>query len=281
MPAKLARVLPISGFEKLLDYRVPPTIEKALRLGCLVRIPIRNRQELGVVMEFPKTGQLPPEKLKQITQLVMEHPALTEDSTELMYWMHDYYGAGFESLLETFIPAAVRKGMGQKLEKQVVINSPFSVEDFDQLNKRARKQAITYQFLRDQIKPLKKSLVVKRLKISPTVIDGLIEKGLVKEVSEVIERTVYEDDLGGEEMVGDQVFELTEEQSCCVASIEKSISAHKFQVHLLHGVTGSGKTAGNRIGYQGGKNSHFSCPGSRPDPADGGSTSRPVQPFRF
>jgi primosomal protein N' (replication factor Y) (superfamily II helicase) len=172
----------------------------------------------------------------------MEHPALTEDSTELMYWMHDYYGAGFESLLETFIPAAVRKGMGQKLEKQVVINSPFSVEDFDQLNKRARKQAITYQFLRDQIKPLKKSLVVKRLKISPTVIDGLIEKGLVKEVSEVIERTVYEDDLGGEEMVGDQVFELTEEQSCCVASIEKSISAHKFQVHLLHGVTGSGKT---------------------------------------
>lgn len=146
MAAKLARVLPISGFEKLLDYRVPPTIENSLMLGCLVRIPIRNRQELGVVMEFPEKGQLPLEKLKQITQLVMEHPALTADSTELLYWMHDYYGAGFESLLETFIPAAVRKGMGQKLEKQVVLNGAFSAEDFEQLNKRARKQAITYQF---------------------------------------------------------------------------------------------------------------------------------------
>jgi primosomal protein N' (replication factor Y) len=242
MAVKIARVLPISGIEKLLDYRVPPTVENSLKLGCLVRIPIRNRQELGVVMEFPEKGQLPPDKLKQITQQVMEHPALTVESTELLFWMHDYYGAGYESLLETFIPAAVRKGMGQKLEKQVVLNGTFSAKEFEQLNKRARKQAVTYQFLRDQIKPLKKSLVVKRLKISASVIDGLIEKGLVKEVSEVVERTAYEDDLGEEEQVGDQVFELTEEQSRCVSSIKKSVAAQKFQVHLLHGVTGSGKT---------------------------------------
>jgi len=242
MAVKLARVLPISGFEKLLDYRVPPTIENTLKLGCLVRIPIRNRQELGVVLEFPETGQFPPEKLKQITQQVMEYPALTPDSTKLMNWMHDYYGAGYESILETFIPAAVRKGMGQKLEKQIVINGPFSADEFEKLNKRARKQAVAYQFLRDQIKPLKKSLVVKRLRTSTSVIDGLIEKGLVKEVSEVIERTVYDDELAEVDEVEDQVFDLTEEQSRCVASIEKSIVANKFQVHLLHGVTGSGKT---------------------------------------
>ncbi|MDA0346484.1 MAG: primosomal protein N' [Verrucomicrobia bacterium] len=242
MAVKIARVLPISGFEKLLDYRVPPTIENTLKLGCLVRIPIRNRHELGVVLEFPKTGQFPPEKLKQITQQVMKYPALTSDSTKLMHWMHDYYGAGYESILETFIPAAVRKGMGQKLEKQIVINGPFSADEFDKLNKRARKQAVAYQFLRDQIKPLKKSLVVKRLRTSASVIDGLIEKGLVKEVSEVIERTAYDDELSEEEEVEDQVFDLTEEQTRCVASIEKSIQAKKFQVHLLHGVTGSGKT---------------------------------------
>ena len=98
MAVKIARVLPISGIEKLLDYRVPPTVENSLKLGCLVRIPIRNRQELGVVMEFPEKGQLPPDKLKQITQQVMEHPALTVESTELLFWMHDYYGAGYESL---------------------------------------------------------------------------------------------------------------------------------------------------------------------------------------
>ncbi len=242
MSAKLARVLPISGFDKLLDYRIPPTIEKSLKLGCLVRIPIRNRQELGVVLEFPAKGQFPPERLKQITQLVMEHPTLTKDTTELMHWMHDYYGAGYESILETFIPAAVRKGMGQKFEKQVILNVPFSAEAFEELNKRARKQALAYQFLRDQIKPLKKSLVVKRLRTSASVIDGLIEKGLVKEVSEVIERTAYDDELSDGEEVGDQVFDLTEEQARCVASIEKSVAAKKFQVHLLHGVTGSGKT---------------------------------------
>jgi primosomal protein N' (replication factor Y) (superfamily II helicase) len=242
MAVKLARVLPISGFDKLLDYRVPPTIESTLQLGCLVRIPIRNRQELGVVLEFPEKGQVPPEKLKQITQQLMKYPALTPDSTKLMHWMHDYYGAGYESILETFIPAAVRKGMGQKLEKQIVLHGPFSADEFDKLNKRSRKQAVVYQFLRDQIKPLKKSLVVKRLRTSTSVINGLIEKGLVKEVSEVIERTAYDDEFSEEEEVADQVFELTEEQRRCVASIETSIQSKKFQVHLLHGVTGSGKT---------------------------------------
>tara|TARA_B100001123_G_C15339414_1_gene1034153 strand:+ start:4441 stop:6681 length:2241 start_codon:yes stop_codon:yes gene_type:complete len=242
MPATIVRVLPISGFEKLLDYRVPATIDGTLKLGCLVRVPIRNRQELGVVMEFSSAAQFPPGKLKQITQQIMEYPVLTLDSAELMYWMHDYYGAGFEALLETFIPAAVRKGMGQKLEKQVMLAGKFSKDDFETLNKRARKQALTYQFLRDQVKPLKKSLVEKRLKISSSVLNGLIEKGLVKEVSEVVERLAYDDDFSEVEEIDDQSFQLTMEQERCVQSVRKSLGTNRFHVHLLHGVTGSGKT---------------------------------------
>ncbi len=239
---KIARVLPIGGFEKLLDYRVPAVVEDTLKLGCLVRIPIRNRQELGVVMEFPDKGQLAPEKLKHIHDLVMEHPALTRDSTALMYWMHDYYGAGFERLLETFIPAAVRKGMGQKLEKRLLLAGKFSPDAYEILKKRAGKQARAYQFLRDQVKPLKKSLVAKRLKVSLSVLDGLVKKGLVREVSEAVERVAYADEFGETEQAQNQEFKLTEEQERCVDSIGGSLREGKFQVHLLHGVTGSGKT---------------------------------------
>ncbi len=241
MPPTIARILPISGFDKLLDYKIPAIFEGKLLEGHLVRISIRNRQELGVIMDFPKKGQLPINKLKAVTALVMEHPVLTEDSKRLLYWMHDYYGAAFDTLLETFIPAAVRRGMGQKLEKQVALKGKFSIEAYEELEKRARKQAIVYQFLRDQVKPLKKSLVAKRLNTSASVIDGLISRGLVVEREEVIERKAYDDEFSEAEELP-QKFTLTEEQDRCVKSIRSSVAKDKFQVHLLHGVTGSGKT---------------------------------------
>ncbi|MBC9868284.1 MAG: primosomal protein N' [Opitutae bacterium] len=244
MPRKprFALVLPLGGLEKVLEYRVPAVLREKLRRGCLVRIPLRNRQELGVVMELRKKGEMAPEKLKNIHDLVMEHPALTRDSAELMYWMHDYYGAGFERLLETFIPAVVRKGMGRKLEKRLVLAGKFSSEAWEVLRKRAPQQALAYQFLGDQVKPLKKSLVAKRLKVSLSVLDGLVKKGLIREVLEAIERVAYADEFGDAEQAENQEFQLTEEQKRCVDSIGLSLRDGKFKVHLLHGVTGSGKT---------------------------------------
>ena len=153
---EIALVLPIRGFEKLLEYRVPAVLHDKLKRGCLVRIPLRNRQELGVVMELPEKGRMAPEKLKNIHDLVMDHPALTRESAALMYWMHDYYGAGFERLLETFIPAVVRKGMGRKLEKRLVLDGKFSSEAWEALRKRAPKQALAYRFLGDQVKAAQK-----------------------------------------------------------------------------------------------------------------------------
>ncbi|MBC9889146.1 MAG: primosomal protein N', partial [Opitutae bacterium] len=201
MPRKprFALVLPLGGLEKVLEYRVPAVLREKLRRGCLVRIPLRNRQELGVVMELRKKGEMAPEKLKNIHDLVMEHPALTRDSAELMYWMDDYYGAGFERLLETFIPAVVRKGMGRKLEKRLVLAGKFSSEAWEVLRKRAPKQALAYQFLGDQVKPLKKSLVAKRLKVSHSVLDGLVKKGVIREVVEAFERVADADDFGDAE----------------------------------------------------------------------------------
>ena len=239
---KIALVLPIKGLEKRLEYRIPSVLRGKLRRGCLARIPLRNRQELGVVTDLVEKGQLAAGSLKSLQDLVMDHPALTRDSAELMDWMRDYYGASYERLLETFIPAVVRRGMGRKLEKRLVLKENFSPEAWETLKKRAPKQALAYRFLGDQVTPLKKSLVAKRLVVSASVLDGLVKKGLVREELQALERVAYADEFGEAEEAQNQEFELTGEQSRCVDSIGASLKKGKFKVHLLHGVTGSGKT---------------------------------------
>jgi len=238
----IVRVLPISGFDRELDYRIPPTLAGKLSPGSLVRIPLRNRHEVGVALSFPEKSDYPMAKLRMVSQLVQEDPVLTPDLLELMAWMRDYYGAKNESLLETMIPAAVRKGMGQKQEKYVSVKPGFDPDEVDKLRKRAKQQARVLDFLKEQVKPLAKSLVVKRLKVSVSVLDGLREKGLIDEVSEVVERSAYEDEFASVEQSAEQRFNLTEEQAAAVEKLNASWRAAQFKVHLLHGVTGSGKT---------------------------------------
>ena len=86
--------------------------------------------------------------------------------------------------------------------------------------------------------------VLKRLGVQATSCTALVEKGLVVETSQREDRVAYDDGLASAESVGGEAepLELTPEQSTAVDSMLASRSAGGFVVHLLHGVTGSGKT---------------------------------------
>ena len=52
--ALVARVLPdVAGFDKELDYSVPPTMAGQLRPGSVVRVPLQGRRVRGWVLAFP------------------------------------------------------------------------------------------------------------------------------------------------------------------------------------------------------------------------------------
>ncbi|MEI7590524.1 MAG: primosomal protein N', partial [Deltaproteobacteria bacterium] len=73
-----------------------------------------------------------------------------------------------------------------------------------------------------------------------TTIKTLIRKGLIKIEWQETSRTHKEPKIGLSEK--GKVVKLNEEQSYALSEIEKSISSGMFNAHLLHGVTGSGKT---------------------------------------
>ncbi|HEY3754930.1 MAG TPA: primosomal protein N' [Opitutaceae bacterium] len=235
-------VHPLAGFDKLLHYRVPPHLEGEVAIGQLVRVPVSRSLRLGVVGTFDPPRDFPVERLKLIAEIVYPFPALAADLLALARWMTGYYAVPLDAVIETMIPAAVRRGAGIKEEKRLILGAAPTPEERAQLEKRAPQQARLLAFLAQQFRPLPKALVLARLKVGPATAAALLKRGFIREERCRIVREAYADDFASDERVSSAPPALTEEQRGAVAALEGAVARKKFEVWLLHGVTGSGKT---------------------------------------
>jgi len=238
----IVAVQPLAGFDKVLHYRVPEALAGSLRPGSLVRVPLLNRQSPALVLELDPRPDVPLEKMKPVAALLHGFPALTPDLLELARWMAAYYAAPMESVLETMVPAAVRGTVRVKSEKYLEVVLAPGAEDLAALARRAPQQLRVYEFLRQQLRPVKKSTVGSRLGVTAAVVGALLRRGWIREELRHVERVAYADAWAGGEIVHARPPVLNEEQAAATGAIGASLSAGKFAVHVLHGVTGSGKT---------------------------------------
>jgi len=235
-------VQPLAGFDKVLHYKVPAHLLASIQRGSLVQIPILNRHRPGLVLEVNAVADVPLERLKHVTDVMQDYPALTADLLALAKWMHGYYAARMESVLEAMIPGAVRDGTRIKQEKYLAPARTLSPDELATLRTKAPAQAKLIEFLAHQLRPVKKSLALSRLGATASVVNALVKRGFVHEETRHVERVAYADNWTGGEIVAGLPPKLMDEQAAVVASVGESLTKGKFAVHLLHGVTGSGKT---------------------------------------
>ena len=240
---RVVEVMPISGLDRALAYAVPPTAEASVGPGSLVRIPLRRRTELGVVTREGTDQEVPAARLKLLYEAVQPEPVLTPDLLELFHWLRRYYGASPEAVLETMIPVAIRRGMRPKTKRFLEACGAPEEETVAELARRAPKQAELLRFLLDQVKPLPRATVLRRLGVGASACDGLVAKGFARETETETPRAAYEDEFTEVDALPESKRPtLTEEQAGAVASLNGALDAGGFAVRLLHGVTGSGKT---------------------------------------
>jgi primosomal protein N' (replication factor Y) len=235
-------VHPLAGFDKLLHYRVPESMDADALVGSLVRVPVLNALRLGIIGEIGAPRDFPLEKLKSIVQVVHPFPALTPDLLDLARWMAGYYACGLDSIIETMLPAAVRNGATLKQEKLLSIVRRLTPDELAVIEKRAPQQARLYRLLEPQFKPAPKSLLLSRAGLTAAVAAGLVKRGIVREETRRVEREAYLDDWASGELVASQPHVLNPEQALAVQTVTAALETQKFAVGLLHGVTGSGKT---------------------------------------
>ena len=134
-------VHPLAGFDKVLHYRVPPALAGSVEVGSLVRMPILGGVRLGLVGEVGPPANFPVERLKALTDVVYPFPALTPELLQLARWMARYYACGVDAIIETMIPAAVRRGAAVKQERLLAVAHSLLDSDLERLTARAPQQA--------------------------------------------------------------------------------------------------------------------------------------------
>ena len=170
-------------------------------------------------------------------------PVLSEELVGLAKWVSTYYASSLENTLGAMIPASVRDGMNAKTRKMIEVVS-LPQPEVEQLLKRSPKQLQAYALLSQQRgKKMDAVAWSKKNKVSMSVLDGLVQKGLLSQSMDEVQREAYADQWSDE--VSDQVDslrELTPEQKTATDEICDDLDSGEFSSRLLQGVTGSGKT---------------------------------------
>lgn len=206
--------------------------------GCRVRIPLRQRDSTGTVLDIGE----PPQTnftLRPISSLIDPEPLITPQLMALGKWIATYYVAPLEQVMRALLPESVRQDShSEKTRKAVKLVQMPDEQVLAKLAKRAPKQHIILKLLEASagqmsLKDLGGGSVTASIK-------SLEKQDYVEFTTESVRR----DPDADQEFLESKPLQLNEEQQAALQSITAPELSDKGvpKPFLLHGVTGSGKT---------------------------------------
>ncbi|MDR0351307.1 MAG: primosomal protein N' [Puniceicoccales bacterium] len=235
----MAKVVLFSTLNKALIYTVRHELVDILKIGMLVLVPLGRHLVQAVVLDLVDSDGNDDYgfELREISNIIYDVPVVSADVMSLCCWISDYYNASLASVFECAVPSALRRNVSAKLSTMIKIANLLDDNELLKLLRKAPKQHQAYNYLKSIKSCLKKEL----LKLfSANVVNGLIDKGIF--VEEFVNE-IRMDPIGTH---GDghnpRTMVLTEAQQAAADAMRGSFRQGLFSVHLLHGITGSGKT---------------------------------------
>jgi len=225
--ADVALNLPL---DTIYQYSVPEEMKASLRCGNLVRVPIRNRSADGCILglSHEKKCRSP----RPINRILTPGFHIPQELIDLALWISDYYLCSPGEALHcvSFIGFNDCRHKSEKwvflvVEKEPPVLPPRQSEVWDLLGKKPGKR-MKYRDLLDT------------LGVSPSVVQGLFSKGLVRFEDSIVDR---KDGYPGDPLQLDPHV-LNDHQSSSFEKIRGAIREDRYETFLLCGVTGSGKT---------------------------------------
>ncbi|MFL2770998.1 MAG: primosomal protein N' [Rhodospirillaceae bacterium] len=206
------------------DYLVPENL--TLSAGDIVEVPLGRRLEIGVIWGIAK-GEVEPEKLKEIFQR-LDLPRLSDVSRRFIDWVADYNLQAKGVILRMSIRVA--KSIKPR-PASVILSLVKNLPDGLRLT-HARRNVLTV-LQSGSMRGI--SQLAKQSAVSASVVNGLIKAGVVKKTTAAPEPIFEQPDPEHHGYI------LEPEQRSAAMALASSIG-QGFSVHVLEGVTGSGKT---------------------------------------
>ena len=229
--------LPLPLFQPY-TYEVPAELRARVTIGSRVVVPVRGRREMGfVVGEGTLADGV---QAKRILAAPDERPSLDQGLIDLCTWIADYYIAPLGMVLRTALPAALSASDApepvQKTRRvAALVRELPTLMERDATFARAKKQRELYELIESLGGRAPVELLLERMSFSPTVLKGLVDRGLVAMQEEVVAR----DPFGDRSIAPEPQHRRTAAQSTAINALSAGAPGDVF---LLHGVTGSGKT---------------------------------------
>ena len=231
---KIVRVALAVPLPRLFDYLVPDDV--LLQIGMRVLVPFGTQKRVAIVADFPTKSDVPEDKLKTILQPLDFAPLFTPIYWDWLHWAANYYQAGLGDVLFQALPVKLRNGESAvKNDRTFWRITDAGKNALEQgLLKRSKKQVEALQCLSEA------DLEKGNNDFSSAIWSALKTKGFIEEISIQTTPLSWQQSLGDNPIVNaENRLTLNKQQALAFSQL---LFHSDFNVWLLDGVTGSGKT---------------------------------------
>jgi primosomal protein N' (replication factor Y) len=227
---KVALDVPVTT---LFDYRlVDATIKD---VGCRVVVPFGKKRAIGVIVEVVNTSSVAPDRLKPALQMLRDSPRLENADLELLKFASDYYHYPLGAAIMGTLPARLRRPRLSARTRQVhgrfMLTEAGTAIEPSTLPARAHLKRRLLALLHERAVDAADARALSAR--APRLLKELLQEGLVRlDTSTSPPPTVARPLQPAPPLTPEQEQALT----AVIADLQR------FRVHLLLGVTGSGKT---------------------------------------
>ncbi|MBN2865892.1 MAG: primosomal protein N' [Thiotrichales bacterium] len=218
-----------------LDYLYDLTEGPKPVLGGRVRIPFRNKERIGLVMNLPEQSDYDPKKIKTVIDVLDAEPLFNQTHLKFIEWAAQYYHEPIGEVVQAALPKKLRAGEAVEVEGLPAWKLSASGKKVtpNDLPKNAKHQIALYNLLKQASEPLSVSQLNGQLESWRASLKKFIEAGWIDEHRGLCLADTYLGEAPN--------HTLNDEQQHAVDAVA-SLPDKTFKAFLVEGVTGSGKT---------------------------------------
>ena len=231
---RIALALPII---RLFDYNAPENIDlDQIKAGIRVRVPFARGEKIGVLVELTEKSDRNSDSLKQVKEILDEQPLLNDNDLKLLHWASHYYHHPLGEVIMTAFPVLLREGKPARLkqEKHYVLTDAGKELDSKMLQ-RAPRQKNLLEFMQSFASAASTTQLASWKDNWRPPLKQLLTKKILQETSQPASAAPNTN-----ETLRTPGFATNPQQQKAIDTVCQSLG--HFQVFLLEGVTGSGKT---------------------------------------
>ena len=218
---------------RLFDYQLSDDLKQVVEPGMRLIVPFGRRKMTGLVVSVKSTTEIPMAKIKPVISLVDQQAVISPNLLELISWVADYYQQPLGEVYKVALPS-IYLPKASDLSIIYRLSAEIDIEETRLALKRAPSQKKIVEIIHQHETPISQDQLGQMMPGWRGPMKALTSKRIVEQSSQPF--------LWPQEDPG-EISKPPALSSAQVNVIEQlSNTLDRFNVSLLKGVTGSGKT---------------------------------------